>query len=701
MKLVIAEKPSVAKSIAKVIGAYKSEKGYMEGSGCLVSWCIGHLVGLVPPDSYDEKYGKWRLEDLPIIPEKWMYEVSRDKTEQFATLKKLMHREDVDCVVNACDAGREGELIFRLVYQEAECRKPMKRLWINSMEDEAIRQGFEQLRDGSDYDRLYDAAACRSKADWLVGMNATRLFTSLYHHRLTVGRVQTPTLALIVDRNNRIRNFEKQKYFTVDLQLGELTLSSERIDDPEEAEQVRRDCDGKTARITEVESTKRSVNPPKLFDLTALQREANRIYGYTAAETLSFTQSLYEKKLVTYPRTDSRFLTEDMADTALAMTDLAAEKFNYSMPDAGERNISSVLDSSKVSDHTAIIPTAMLSETDVKSLSKAEQDILALIVMQLLCATGRKEVLLETEIRAECAGHLFSTKGKTVQDSGWKAYENQFKGRLRSSRKEETEDEKELPRAAKGQTFPDAVAKTAEHFTSPPKAFTEDTLLAAMETAGTDLVDPDAERKGLGTPATRASMIEKLVASGYMKRKNKQLLPTEDGIALIEIMPEEIRSPQMTAEWENHLKEIERGERDAGAFMDEISSMVTDLVRSHQSIPEEEQARFGNADGKREVIGTCPRCGSPVYEGRKNYYCSNRACAFLLWKESRWLEALHAKVTKKMAREFLKTGRARNITLYSEKKGRNFVADLVMEDAGKYINFRMEFPKREEKKNRE
>lgn len=700
MKLVIAEKPSVAKSIAKVIGAYKREKGYMEGSGYLVSWCVGHLVGLVPPDSYDEKYRKWRLEDLPIIPENWMYEVSRDKTEQFAVLKELMHRDDVECVVNACDAGREGELIFRLVYQEAECSKPMKRLWINSMEDGAIRQGFEQLRDGRDYDRLYDAAACRSKADWLVGMNATRLFTSLYRHRLTVGRVQTPTLALVVDRDNRIRTFEKQKYFTIDLQLGKLTVSSERIDDPNEAEQIRQECEGKTARITEVESMEKSVYPPKLFDLTALQREANRIYGYTAAETLIYTQSLYEKKLVTYPRTDSRFLTEDMADTALTMTELVMEKFDYSASDAKERNISRVLDSSRVSDHTAIIPTAMLSEIDVKSLPKAEQDILALIARQLLCATGRKEVLLETEIKAECAGHLFSAKGKTVQDPGWKAYENQFRDGQKSGWREAERDEKDLPKTAKGQTFPDAAVKTAEHFTSPPKAFTEDTLLAAMETAGSDLVDPDAERKGLGTPATRASMIEKLVASGYMKRKNKQLLPTEDGIALIEIMPEEIRSPQMTAEWENHLKEIERGKRDAGEFMGEISAMVTELVHSHQSIPEEERTRFGSADEKREVVGICPRCGSPVYEGRKNYYCSNRSCAFCLWKESRWLEAHHTKVTKKMAREFLKTGRARNITLYSEKKGRNFEADLVMEDTGKYINYRMEFPKREEKKDR-
>ena len=697
MKLVIAEKPSVAQTIAKVIGAYKREKGYLEGSGYIVSWCIGHLVSLVPPDSYNEKYKKWNKEDLPIIPENWLYEVSNDKTEQFAILKELMHREDVGYVVNACDAGREGELIFRLVYEKAGCVKPMKRLWINSMEDETIRQGFEELRDGRDYDRLYDAAVCRSEADWLVGMNATRLFTTLYHHRLTVGRVQTPTLALVVDRNDKIRNFEKQKYFTVDLQLGEFTVSSERINDQDEAVQIRSKCHGSTAVITEVLSSEKTINPPKLFDLTALQREANRTYGYTASETLNYTQSLYEKKLVTYPRTDSRFLTDDMAETALAMTDIVMRKFDYAGADEAERNIAVVLNSAKVSDHTAIIPTAMLADTDVSALPGIEQDILALIAKQLLCATGRKAILLETDIKAECAGVDFSVKGKAVRDPGWKQFEDEFRSRIKGSVQEDR-DEKKLPAVEKGQVFENVEAVTAEHFTSPPKTYTEDTLLAAMETAGADLVDPDAERKGLGTPATRASMIEKLVTSGYMKRRNKQLIPTEDGIALIEIMPEEIRSPQLTAEWENHLKEIERGKMDAGSFMNEIASMVTGLVKSHQSIPEDEQARFSSAEDQREMIGTCPRCGSPVYEGRKNYYCSNRACEFRLWKESKWLSAVHAKVTKKMAGDFLKNGRAKNIILYSEKKGRNFEADLVMEDTGKYINYRMEFPKRKEKK---
>ena len=706
MELVIAEKPSVAQTLAKVIGAYKRENGYLEGSGYLVSWCVGHLVGLAPPDGYDPKYSRWNREDLPIIPEKWKWEVSSGKKDQYRILKKLMFREDVDEIICATDAGREGELIFRLVYNQAGCRKPFKRLWISSMEDEAVADGFANLRDGHEYDSLYEAALCRSEADWIVGMNATRLFTTLYHHRLTVGRVQTPTLAMLAARNRQITGFEKQKYYNVHVKSHVLEAVKEKIPDPNAAEELRQKCDGQVAAVTSVTKADKSVNPPRLYDLTTLQREANRCFGYTAAQTLDFTQSLYEKKLVTYPRTDSQFLTGDMQETAeqiirLVRTDLGLPEVPEDEPD-----VRRIRNSSKVSDHTAIIPTRQLGKADRNSLAEGERNILLLVEYRILCATGKPHRYQEICAVISCAGEEFRAKGKMVQDEGWKVYEERLKTEIgkKNARKNENQKKKEdagppLPELTEGQNLGPVQAEISEHFTSPPKQYTEDSLLSAMETAGNESFDEDTEKKGLGTPATRAAIIEKLVSSGYVKRKGRQLIPTNDGMQLVEILPDTIKSPRLTAEWENNLKQIEKGKVKPDDFMNGIQGMVKEMIQSRPSLSEEEQKRFGNERPQREQIGTCPRCGSPVYEGKKNFYCSDKSCGFCIWKDSKWLAGMKKSISRSMARSLLKKGRAENVTLYSQKKGRNFNADLVLDDTGTYVNFKLEFPERKERKH--
>jgi len=690
LRLVIAEKPSVGQSIAKVIGAYERHEGYYEGSGFVVSWCFGHLVELAAPDAYDEKYKKWRKEDLPILPEKFRWVVTTEKKAQFALLKSLMSREDITELICATDAGREGELIFRLVYMKAGCKKPFKRLWISSMEDKAIQEGFASLKDGSSYDNLYQAALCRSEADWLVGINATRLFTTLYDKRLTVGRVQTPTLAMIVERNRQITDFKKEKYFNVHLDCDGLDVTKEKIFSEEDAKALKVACDGSEAVISSVKQSRKTVSPPRLYDLTTLQRESNRYYGYTAQKTLDVTQSLYEKKLVTYPRTDSQFLTEDMAGTAEEMIRTIRRVFDFGAAFVGTPDIQRVINNRKVTDHHAIIPTAEIGKQDLSKLSKEEMDVLKLISQQMLCATGARHEYLETEVAVTCAGQEFKAKGKTVLVEGWKAVEAAYKGSFKAKDKEK--EERVLPPVKEGNVFHTA-ASISEHFTSPPKAYSEDSLLSSMETAGNERFDEDTEKKGLGTPATRAAIIEKLVSSRYVKRKGKQLIPTEDGINLIAVMPEEVKSAKLTAEWENTLMQMERGEYKPESFMSGIDGMVQSLLRKYNTISSEEQKRFSSEKPKREPVGICPRCGAPVYEGDKNFYCSNRECKFRLWKESKWLSGMKKKVTKKMAASLLKDGRVFVKGLYSQKTGKTFDADLLLEDTGEYVNFKLDFSK--------
>lgn len=692
-KLVIAEKPSVALALAKVLGVYQRQDGYMEGNGYLVSWCVGHLVGLAQPDAYDETYKKWSRESLPIIPENWKWEVADDKRAQFKVLKDLMFRSDVEELVCATDAGREGELIFRLVYYQAGCKKPFKRLWISSMEDEAIKEGFDNLREGSDYDNLYEAALCRSKADWLVGINGTRLFTTLYNNRLTVGRVQTPTLAMVVERTKQITEFQKQKYFNVHLKDGKLEVHKEKIFDEQEAKKIQDKCNGADAVVKSVTKAEKNINPPKLYDLTTLQRESNRYFGYTAQKTLDYTQSLYEQKLVTYPRTDSQYLTEDMKETAENMVLAVQMAFDFGTFPPKDYDVNRVINNSKVTDHHAIIPTAEIQKQDLSKLSQGERDVLMLISQRLLCATGEKQRISETEIKVECAGEEFQAKGKMVLEMGWKSYEMEFRNRLKNKSKTEAKDEV-LPLVAEGDVLHGVTVAKTEHFTSPPKQYTEDTLLSAMETAGNEDFDEDTEKKGLGTPATRASMIEKLVSSKYLERKGKQLIPTDAGINLVAVLPEKVKSAKMTAEWENALMEMERGKVKSRTFLTDISQWVNQLIADYREVSEEEKKRFRS---EKEQIGICPRCGAPVYEGDKNFYCSNRECKFCIWKETKWLSGMKKKVSKKMAESLLSKGRVSVTGLYSQKTGRNFDADLVLDDTGEYVNFKLDFSNNKKK----
>lgn len=605
MQLVIAEKPSVAQSIAKVIGAYKREDGYLEGSGYIVSWCVGHLVELAQPQDYDEKYARWRIEDLPIMPQEWNFNISEGTAKQYRILKKLMERSDVTELVEATDAGREGELIFRLVYHQSGCKKPFKRLWISSMEDSAIKEGFRNLKPSTDYDRLYAAALARSQADWLVGMNGTRLFTKLYDKKLTVGRVQTPTLTMVVDRQKQIDCFQKQKYWNVHLMLDGADLVKEKHFDKAEAERIAEECRQHTASITKAQSTEKAVSAPRLYDLTTLQREANRYFGYTAQKTLDYTQSLYEQKLVTYPRTDSQFLSDDMASTAEQMVQLVKQMYGDKAVAPHEPDISRILNSSKVSDHHAIIPTAEIEKQELSRLAQGERDILLLISMRLLAATGAKQRIQETELTADCSGYEFKAKGKSILDPGWKVYEDMLRDMIGGKK---TEAEKMLPVLVEGQSFENPETSVTEHQTSPPKAFTEDTLLSALETAGNDCFDEDTEKKGLGTPATRAAMIEKLVANQYIRRKGKQLVPTEAGFAMAELLPEEIKSPRLTADWENALMQIERGDASVEEFMIDIGDLVRTLVSKYGAAGKVENNPFSDiARPQREQIGICPR----------------------------------------------------------------------------------------------
>ena len=695
MKLVIAEKPSVAMSLAAVLGATERKDGYLEGSGYLVSWCVGHLLELAQPEAYKEQYAKWRYEDLPILPENWKYEVPKDKKTQLALLCRLMKDKRVDSVVCATDAGREGELIFRLVYEYAGCNKPMERLWISSMEDAAIREGFDHLRPGSDYDKLYDAAVCRAGADWLIGINATRLFSILYGVTLNVGRVMSPTLALLVQRESDIESFISKPFYVPEITCGGFTASGEKMTERSEAEKIRMDCDHNSAFVRSVEKQVKTIQPPRLYDLTTLQRECNRIYGYTAQQTLDYVQSLYEKKLATYPRTDSQYLTKDMQPTAASLILWLRDNMPFGKGCAGEPDIDRVTDDSKVTDHHAIIPTVEIARTDLSELPSGERDVLTLLAVRLLCATTQANRFEAVTAILDCQGHTFTAKGKTILQSGWKEVERIHRMSIRQSETEHRENEDAaLPVLKEGQTFETVSASLREGKTSPPKHYTEDTLLSAMETAGAEDMPEDAERKGLGTPATRAATLEKLVSAGFVQRKKKQLIPTEKGKNLIAVLPDNIKSPILTAEWESMLKQVEHGELSATSFMDQIADMSRTLVKEHTAPEERFADLFPSSKGTvHEAVGVCPRCGAPVYEGKKGFFCDNRECSFALWKDNRFFSSKKKSITKSVAAALLKEGRISMSGLYSEKTGKTYDAEVILDDTGgKYVNFKLEFP---------
>ena len=686
-QLVIAEKPSVARSIAAVIGATEKQTGYWQGGGYLVSWCIGHLVSFAEADQYDEKYCKWRYEDLPILPQPWQFIVPDEKKQQFEIVRALLNRSDVDSVTAATDAGREGELIFRFVYQMAGCTKPVKRLWISSMEDAAIREGFANLRPDSDYDALYQSALCRAKADWLVGINATRLFSVLYHKTLTVGRVQTPTLKMLVDRDAKILRFQKEKYYTVGIQSGSLKAGSGRIASMDEADTLRKACAGASAICFSVKREKKTEQPPKLYDLTTLQREANRLFGFTAKQTLDYAQQLYEKKLLTYPRTDSQYLTEDMGQTAQHLVSDLLGLLPFAQGLALTAEVGRVLNSKKVSDHRAILPTAEFVKQGFAGLAESECKLMNLVCSKLLCAVAAPHEYETVTAVFSCAGNEFTAKGKTALVPGWKEIDQRFHSTLKADGEEETEAMNTLPELVEGQTF-SVTADILEHFTSPPKAYTEDTLLSAMERAGAEDMPEEAERKGLGTPATRAAILEKLVQMGFVQRKGKQLVPTKDGINLAVVLPESLTSPALTAEWENRLTEIAKGSADPDEFMAEIKAQVRQLVKTYSCISSDKQNLF---QSERVIIGKCPRCGENVYEGKKNFYCGNRGCQFVMWKNDRFFEQRKKAFTPKIAAALLKNGKAKIKGLYSEKTGKTYDATVLLADTGgKYVNYRVE-----------
>ena len=687
MKLIITEKPSVAKSIASALGVTSRADDYFESGGWLISWCIGHLVGLADAAAYDDRYKKWRYEDLPILPAPFRYVVSEEKAAQFHILRSLMERPDVTELVNACDAGREGELIFRLVYEAAGCSKPFSRLWISSMEDAAIREGFSDLRPGKDYDPLYQSALCRQKADWLIGINASRLFSVLYHRTLNVGRVQTPTLAMLADRDSKIVLFRKEKYHHVRLALEGTEAVSEKIPAMEDAQAIRDACDGQQAVCVSLVREKKTEKPPKLYDLTTLQREANRVFGYTAKQTLDYAQSLYEKKLLTYPRTDSRYLTGDMAETASVVLHLAARVAPFDACPEFFPDVLALVNDKEVSDHHALIPTLELEKADVPALPVGERNILLLVCCKLLCAAAEPFLYEAVTATFECGGHTFTAKGKSVLSQGWRAIQEVFRSSLKEKPDDEDVDDR-LPALTEGQVFELVAASVTEHFTSPPKPYTEDTLLSAMENAGKEDMPDEAERKGLGTPATRAAIIEKLVSGGFVERKGKNLIPTKAGVNLVTVLPELLTSPKLTADWEQRLNKVAKGQASPEDFMDGIEAMAAELVRKYSHISEDGQKLF---QPEKETVGLCPRCGKPVYEGKKNFACSNRACQFVMWKNDRFFEQRGKAFTSKIAAALLKDGKAKVKGLRSLRTGKAYDGTIVLADTGgKHVNYRIE-----------
>ena len=658
-KLVISEKPSVAQSIAKVLGATSRKEGYIEGGNYIVTWCVGHLAAMANAEVYDEKYAKWRYDDLPIVPHKWEDVPEKDKTKQFEVIRELMNRDDVDEIINACDAGREGELIFRTVYYLAGCTKTMKRLWISSMEDEAIREGMKNLRLGSEYDGLYRSALCRSRADWLVGINATRLFSILYHRKLNVGRVVSPTLSLIVQRECDIDAFKAELFYTVQLDCDNFTAFSERFKDRNEAEQILNSCKNHSVTVKSTERKEKSERPPLLFDLTTLQRTANRELGYTSQQTLDYLQALYEKKLCTYPRTDSRYLTDDMVSLIPELVRISADICNAEQPVTMNTTI---CNSQKVTDHHAIVPTVSAVSADISVLPTGEREILRLVSRQLLCAVSEPFRYAETVAVLDCVGHIFTVKGRETLADGWKAYtENEPNDRIPPELKENGE-------------YPVKSVSVKAGETTPPAHFTEDSLLHTMETAGNEDMPEDAERKGLGTPATRAAILEKLIRNGFVERKKSKksvnLIPTHAAFSLITVLPEQLKSPLLTAEWEYRLKQIEHGELNADEFLSDIADMLSDLTKNYHAVQGAE-VLFPSG---RDVIGRCPRCGSEVTESKKGFFCENTQCRFGMWRDNKFWRSKHVTLTKAQASEMLQGGRVHMKELYSEKTGRTYDA---------------------------
>ena len=695
MRLVIAEKPSVAQSLSAVIGANARKDGYLEGNGWRVSWCVGHLAGLADADSYDPKYAKWRYDDLPILPSDWKMSVGRDKKKQFDILKKLLCAPDVTEVVNACDAGREGELIFRNVYELAGCKKPMKRLWISSMEDSAIREGFENLRPGADYDGLHQAALCRAKADWLVGINATRLFSVLYRRTLNIGRVMSPTLALIVQREAEIEAFQPEPFYTVALELPGFTAVGARMKDKTAAKELQTACRGGSAVVKQAQRKEKSEKPPALYDLTTLQRDANRLLGFTAQQTLDYLQNLYEKKLCTYPRTDSRYLTSDMAEGLPVLVNLTANAMPFRKGIGITCNPEAVINDKKVTDHHAVIPTRNLRDADLSALPVGEKAVLELVAARLLCAVAEPHLYEETAATLVCAGQEFAAKGKTIQRPGWRRLDAAYHAGLKNAPEpEERPEEKTLPELSEGQSLSVSNASVKEGKTSPPKHFTEDTLLSAMENAGKEDMPDTAERKGLGTPATRAGILEKLASTGFLERKKSkktvQLMPSRDARSLITVLPEQLQSPLLTAEWEYRLGEIERGELSPEEFLAGIYAMLRELAATYQVVKGTEYL----FSPPREAVGRCPRCGGEVTESQKGFFCQSETCRFAIWKDSKWWSAKKKQPTKAIVAALLKDGRARLTGCYSEKTGKTYDADVLLEDTGEYVNFKLDFGQR-------
>lgn len=689
MRVILAEKPSVAQSIAAVLGADQKKNGYLQGENDIVSWCIGHLIELAPPEIYDARYAKWRREDLPIVPSVWESVVSDGTKKQFAVLKDLLNRTDVDEVVCATDAGREGELIFRMVYEKTGCTKPVKRLWISSLEESTIRAGFQALKPGSAYDALYRAALCRAQADWLVGINGTRLYSRLYGTKLNVGRVMTPTLAMVAQREKEIAAFQVERFYTVQLSCG-FPAQSGRIKTRDEAERIRASCHCKKAAVKQIERRQKKEKPPKLYDLTALQRDANRIYGYTAQQTLDYAQTLYEKKLATYPRTDSRFLTHDLRDRLPALIECVAQVLPFASGLPLAVHTQQVIRDEKVSDHHAIIPTQNMTREALAQLPMGERSILTLLAVRLLAATGESCETDEVTVTLDCEGHDFTAKGSTVRQMGYRVFEETFRGSLGS--RERKEQEYPMPPLEIGQTVGPVVATIREGQTTPPKRYTEDTLLAAMETAGAKDAPENAERKGLGTPATRAGTLEKLVDVGFVVRKGEQkaksLYPTEKAAALIAVLPEKLCSPMMTAQWEQRLKRIEHGQEEAAGFMDDIVRMVTELVQSAQPVPDAQKL----FPSDRPSVGTCPCCGAAVTETAKGFFCESRICRFGIWKDNRFFAQIGQSVNKGVVEALIRDGAAKLKGLRSKKTGRRYDATLKMMCGEQGVpRFQMEF----------
>jgi len=689
MKLIIAEKPSVAQTIATVVGAKSRKDGYIEGNGYIVSWCVGHLVGLAEATAYDEAYKKWNMKDLPIIPEEWLYSANKSTKKQLSILEDLTKRKDVTEVINACDAGREGELIFRHIYTFNKCTKQMKRLWISSLEASSIKKGLDDLRAGADYDDLYQSALCRSQADWLIGINATRLFSITYGTTLNIGRVMTPTLALITKREDDIKNFKKEELYKIELQTETFEATFKFVQDEDKknkglAENVVSDCKDQQVTVADVKKEVKKQAPPKLFDLTSLQRESNKVLGLSAQETLDIAQSLYEKKLITYPRTDSQFLGSDMKE--------AVESFMLSYCDTG--GMGNIFNNEKVTDHHAIIPT----EKGWNEWKKLGNDldykidpVLVLITERLITATRDDYVFEQTTISLNCNEHIFTASGKVIIYNGFKDL----------SKDKETKDEPLLPDVNEGDVLDVKDIKLNPYFSKPPTSHTEASLLSAMETAGKSDFDKEVERKGLGTPATRASIIEKLISTGYIIRKKKSLIPTDKGSNLIKVLPEKLTSVTLTSDWENKLKEVEHGDISADIFMNEIADFTTDIVSNNQTPTAETLALFPKEE--KEVLGKCPRCSGNVIETPKAYSCEHtkdKKCEFVLWKDNKYFTSKKKNLTKSVAKTLLKDGCIVMKGLHSEKTGKPYDATIILEAGDKgYSSFRMEFPKKGAKSN--